>query len=158
MTTLTPNDAAPAFTLLDADETEVSLASFAGGSVVVYFYPSAMTPGCTIEAGDFEASRTQLAAAGYRVVGISPDETAKLARFRDRDSLKFALLSDPDRTVANAYGAYGTKVLYGKSVEGILRSTFVIDVDEHGDGVVRIAQYNVRAAGHVERLCQELGL
>ena len=156
MTTLTPNDAAPAFTLLDADGASVSLASFAGETVIVYFYPAAMTPGCTIEAGDFETARPQFAAAGYQVVGISPDNPSKLARFRDRDSLKFTLLSDPDRSVANAYGAFGTKVLYGKSIEGILRSTFVIDVDESGDGVVRIAQYNVRASGHVERLCREL--
>ena len=158
MTRLTPNDAAPPFTLLDADESPVSLADFAGGAVVVYFYPAAMTPGCAIEAADFESARPELAAAGYHLLGVSPDDPAKLTRFRDRDSLKFTLLSDPDKAVAVAYGAFGTKVLYGRSIEGVIRSTFVVDVDEGGAGTVRIALYNVRAKGHVDRLREELGL
>ena len=158
MTTLMPKDVAPAFTLPDADGAPVSLADFAGGPVIVYFYPSAMTPGCTIEAGDFEASRPELGAAGYRILGVSPDDPERLTRFRERDSLAFTLLSDPDHAVATSYGAFGTRVLYGRTVEGVLRSTFVIDVDEHGLGAVRLALYNVRANGHVQRLRQELGL
>ena len=156
--TLMPDDVAPSFTLFDADGASVSLADFAGSRVIVYFYPSAMTPGCTIEATDFEASRAELAAAGYRIIGVSPDAPERLARFRERDSLAFTLLSDPDHAVASAYGAFGTKVLYGRSIEGVLRSTFVIDVDSHGAGVVRLALHNVRATGHVERLRQQLGL
>jgi len=158
MTTLAAGDPAPDFSLPDADGQTVSLADFAGGRVIVYFYPAAMTPGCTIQAIDFTAAFADLSAAGYRVVGISPDAPAKLAKFRERDHIAFPLLSDADRATLNAYGAFGTKVMYGKSVEGVIRSTFVVDVDDAGRGTIALAQYNVRASGHVERLRAELGV
>jgi len=158
MTTLTTGDPAPGFSLPDADGNVVSLASYTGTRVIVYFYPAAMTPGCTIEAIDFTAALADFAAAGYRVVGISPDAPAKLARFRDRDHIAFPLLSDADRATLLAYGAFGTKVMYGKSMEGVIRSTFVVDVGPDGQGTIALAQYNVRASGHVQRLRQELGV
>lgn len=158
MPALQPGDTAPAFTLLDADQHPVSLSDFAGGRVIVYFFPAAMTPGCTTQAIDFDAAVSDLAAAGYQVVGISPDSPEKLARFREQESLGFALLADPDREVLKAYDAYGSKVLYGKQIEGVIRSTFVIDVDASGAGTIAIAQYNVRAAGHVAKLRRDLGI
>lgn len=158
MTQLQPGDAAPAFTLPDADSHPVSLADYAGERVIVYFFPAAMTPGCSLEAVDFDAAVGDLSAAGYRVVGISPDSPDKLAKFRARDDLHFPLLADTDREVLDAYGAFGQKMLYGKAVEGVIRSTFIVDVDEAGAGTVAVAQYNVRATGHVAKLRRELGV
>ena len=151
---LAPGDAAPDFTLPDADGNEVSLSSLRGQRVVVYFYPAAMTPGCTTQACDFRDSLASLAAAGVAVLGISPDGPAKLAKFRDRDGLTFPLLSDPDKTVLQAYGAYGEKMLYGKKSVGVIRSTFVVGPD----GKIQQAQYAVKATGHVARLRKELGV
>lgn len=155
---LQPDDTAPAFTLLDADSEEVSLADFAGQRVIVYFYPAAMTPGCTTQAIDFTANIGDLAAAGLQVIGISPDSPEKLAKFRERSDVAFPLLSDPDRSTLAAYGAYGEKMLYGKLVEGVIRSTFVVDVGADGVGTVAVAQYNVRAKGHVAKLRRDLGV
>lgn len=154
MTRLAAGDPAPIFTLADADGAPVSLQEFRGRKVVVYFYPAAMTPGCTKQACDFRDSLDSLAAAGYAVVGISPDPPAKLAKFRERDAVSFPLLSDPDRSTLQAYGAFGEKTMYGKTVTGVIRSTFV--VDEQGD--IALAQYNVRATGHVAKLRKDLGL
>ena len=151
---LAVGDVAPAFSLPDADGGTVSLADYAGRRVVVYFYPAAMTPGCTTQACDFRDSLSSLAAAGVAVVGISPDKPEKLAKFRDAEGLTFPLASDPSREVLTAYGAYGEKQLYGKTVTGVIRSTFVID--EHGK--VEHAFYNVKATGHVAKLRRDLGL
>jgi len=151
-TRLEPGEAAPDFTLPDADGNEVSLSSLRGQRVIIYFYPAAMTPGCTKQACDFRDSRKDLADAGYTVLGISPDKPAKLARFRDQDGLTFPLLSDPDRRVLTAYGAYGEKMLYGKQTVGVIRSTFVIDAD----GKIERAYYGVKATGHVARLRKDL--
>lgn len=153
-TRLSAGDPAPDFTLTDQDGTRVSLHDYSGRNVVVYFYPAAMTPGCTTEACDFRDNLNSLAAAGYQVIGVSKDDPATLAKFRDRDSLNFPLLSDPDLRVHRLYGAYGEKSLYGKTVTGVLRSTFVVD----GDGSIRLAQYNVKATGHVAALRKKLGL
>ncbi|HET6166999.1 MAG TPA: thioredoxin-dependent thiol peroxidase [Marmoricola sp.] len=151
---LVPGDAAPDFTLPTDDGGTVSLKDLRGRKVIVYFYPNAMTPGCTTQACDFTDSLSALEAAGYTVVGISPNDTAKLARFRERDHLTITLASDEDKSVMNAYGAYGEKKLYGKLVEGVIRSTFVIDET----GKVELAQYNVKATGHVAKLRRDLGL
>jgi peroxiredoxin Q/BCP len=151
---LEPGNEAPDFTLSDADGKQVSLSSLRGQQVIVYFYPAAMTPGCTKEACDFRDSIQSLAAAGVTVLGISPDAPAKLAKFRDRDKLNFPLLSDPGHEVEKAYGAYGEKVLYGKKSVGVIRSTFVVDPD----GKIARAYYNVKATGHVARLRQDLGI
>jgi thioredoxin-dependent peroxiredoxin len=153
-TRLVPGDAAPDFTLPDADGTEVSLSSLRGRRVIVYFYPAAMTPGCTKQACDFRDSLSSLAAAGFAVLGISPDAPPKLAKFRDRDGLTFPLLSDPGHAVLTAYGAWGEKMMYGKKSVGVIRSTFVIGPD----GTIERAQYGVKATGHVARLRQELGV
>ncbi|HSR83952.1 MAG TPA: thioredoxin-dependent thiol peroxidase [Streptosporangiaceae bacterium] len=150
---LAPGDAAPDFTLPDADGNEVSLSSLRGQRVIIYFYPAAMTPGCTKQACDFRDSLASLAAAGFAVVGISPDSPAKLAKFRARDGLNFPLLSDSKREVLEAYGAYGEKMLYGKPSVGVIRSTFVVGPD----GKIEQAQYGVKATGHVARLRKELG-
>jgi peroxiredoxin Q/BCP len=154
---LSPGDTAPDFTL-PTDTGSVSLGDLrarAGkGKVIVYFYPAAMTPGCTKQACDFTDSLDSLQAAGYEVVGISPDKPEKLAKFRERDSLTITLASDADRAVLAAYGAFGEKKLYGKVVEGVIRSTFVVDED----GKVALAQYNVKATGHVAKLRKDLGL
>ncbi|SDU82375.1 peroxiredoxin Q/BCP [Microlunatus sagamiharensis] len=158
MTRLDAGATAPAFTLPDADGRSVSLADYAGKRVIVYFYPAALTPGCTTQAVDFTAAINDLGAAGYDVIGISPDEQAKLAQFRERQSVAFPLLSDPAKEVLTAYGAFGEKLLYGKLVEGVIRSTFVVDVDAKGEGTVAVAQYNVRASGHVDKLKRELGV
>nr|NLI49326.1 thioredoxin-dependent thiol peroxidase [Propionibacterium sp.] len=158
MSKLQVGDPAPAFTLPDADGVPVSLADFAGRRVVVYFYPAALTPGCTTQAVDFTAAREQFDAAGLTVLGISPDAPAKLARFRTKHDLAVRLLSDADKDVLRAYGAYGLKKLYGKEIEGVIRSTFVIDVDAAGAGTIALAQYGVKATGHVDRLRRELGL
>jgi len=158
MTTLREHDTAPEFELLDATGTTWRLADFAGSKVIIYFYPAALTPGCTIEAVDFTTRRGAFADAGYAIVGISPDSPEKLARFVANKSLTVALLSDPDRTVIDAYGAWGTKMMYGKEMHGVIRSTFVVDVDGDGHGTVVKAMYNVKAAGHVERLARDLGV
>ena len=152
-TRLAPGDPAPDFTLLDADGKEVSLSSFRGQRVIVYFYPAALTPGCTKQACDFRDSRSELADAGYTVLGISPDAPAKLAKFRNKEGLTFPLLSDPSREVLKAYGAYGEKMMYGKTTVGVIRSTFVVDAD----GTVEKALYGVKATGHVARLRAEGG-
>ena len=149
---LTAGDAAPDFTLQDADGNPVSLASYRGQRVILYFYPAAMTPGCTTEACDFRDNMREFQSAGLAVIGISPDEPAKLARFRDKEGLTFPLLSDPDRQVLGAYGAYGEKTMYGRKTTGVIRSTFVVGAD----GRVEKAYYNVRASGHVERLRKDL--
>ncbi len=158
MATLSAGDSAPAFTLTDADGASVSLSDFAGHRVVVYFYPAALTPGCTTQAVDFTAAEPEFSAEGVEVLGISPDAPAKLGRFRDKHHLTVRLLSDPDKAVMKAYGAYGLKKLYGKEVEGVIRSTFVIDVDADGAGTIALAQYAVKATGHVARLRRELGI
>jgi peroxiredoxin Q/BCP len=155
-TRLADGDAAPAFSLPDADGQEVALADFAGQRVIVYFYPAAMTPGCTTQAVDFTAAMADLTAAGLHVIGVSPDTQEKLIQFRDQQSVSFPLLSDVDKTVLSAYGAYGEKLLYGKLIEGVIRSTFVIDVDAGGSGTVAVAQYNVKATGHVDKLKRDL--
>jgi peroxiredoxin Q/BCP len=154
MTRLEPGDTAPDFTLPDADGNEVSLSSYRGQQVIVYFYPAAMTPGCTKQACDFRDSLSDLAKQDVAVLGISPDAPAKLAKFRDKEGLTFPLLSDADRSVMQAYSAYGEKKLYGKVTVGVIRSTFVVD----GDGKIEKAQYGVKATGHVARLRAELGL
>jgi thioredoxin-dependent peroxiredoxin len=151
---LQPGDVAPDFTLPDADGNQVSLSSLRGKRVIVYFYPAAMTPGCTKEAIDFRNALPELTAAGVAVLGISPDKEPKLAKFRDRDELTFPLLSDTDTKVLQAYGAYGEKKLYGKTTVGVIRSTFVIDAD----GKIEKAYYNVKATGHVDRLRTDLAL
>ncbi|EWT06450.1 peroxiredoxin [Intrasporangium chromatireducens Q5-1] len=151
---LEPGDKAPAFDLPDDTGKTVSLSDFTGRKVIVYFYPAAMTPGCTTQACDFSDSLEALRRDGYEVVGISKDSPAKLATFRERDNLTIPLLSDEDLSVHRAYGAFGEKKLYGKTVEGVLRSTFV--VDEQGD--VTHALYNVKATGHVAKLRRDLGL
>ena len=132
----------------------MSLKDLRGQKVIVYFYPAAMTPGCTKQACDFTDSLDSLKAAGYEVVGISKDKPEKLAKFRERDSLTITLLSDPDQSVLKAWGAYGLKKLYGKEVEGVIRSTFVVDEK----GKIELAQYNVKATGHVAKLRKDLGL
>ena len=151
---LAPGDKAPAFTLPDDTGATVKLSDFAGRRVIVYFYPAAMTTGCTKQACDFEDNLVSLDSAGYAVVGISPDSPARLAQFREHDNLTFPLLSDPDRSVLAAYGAYGEKQLYGKTVVGVIRSTFVVDAK----GRIEVAQYGVRATGHVAKLRRDLGL
>jgi thioredoxin-dependent peroxiredoxin len=151
---LAPGDAAPDFTLPDDAGGTVSLASLRGQRVIVYFYPAAMTPGCTKQACDFRDSLESLSKAGFTVLGISPDKPEKLAKFREKEGLTFPLLSDPDHAVELAYGAYGEKKLYGKITVGVIRSTFVIDPE----GLVEKAQYAVKATGHVARLRAELGV
>ncbi|WP_067714903.1 thioredoxin-dependent thiol peroxidase [Nocardia yamanashiensis] len=151
---LSPGDTAPAFTLPDADGKEVSLSDYRGRKVIVYFYPAASTPGCTKQACDFRDSLGELNEAGLDVIGISPDKPAKLAKFRDNEGLTFPLLSDPDKEVLQAYGAFGEKTMYGKTVTGVIRSTFL--VDEHGK--IEVAQYNVRATGHVAKLRRDLSV
>lgn len=153
-TQLAAGDQAPAFSLPDADGNIVSLADYQGRQLIVYFYPAASTPGCTKQACDFRDNLSQLNEAGLDVVGISPDSPAKLAKFRDAEGLTFPLLSDPDRTVLTAWGAYGEKKMYGKTVHGVIRSTFVIDPT----GSVALAQYNVKATGHVAKLRRDLSL
>ena len=151
---LAPGDKAPAFTLADADGKKVSLADYKGRRVIVYFYPAASTPGCTKQACDFRDSLGELNGAGLDVVGISPDKPEKLAKFRDAEGLTFPLLSDPERKVLTAYGAFGEKKMYGKTVQGVIRSTFVVDEK----GKIAEAQYNVKATGHVAKLRRDLSV
>jgi peroxiredoxin Q/BCP len=147
-------DKAPAFSLPDADGNTVKLSDYKGRKVIVYFYPAASTPGCTKEACDFRDNLGELGDAGLDVVGISPDKPEKLAKFRDKEELNFPLLSDPDRTVLEAWGAYGEKTMYGKTVQGVIRSTFVVDEK----GQIEVAQYNIRATGHVAKLRRDLSV
>ncbi len=154
MTRLSPGDTAPDFTLGSDDGRRVSLADLRGRKVIVYFYPAAMTPGCSKQACDFTESLDAFQQAGYEVLGISPDKPEKLAKFRERDALTITLLSDPDKEVLSRYGAFGEKKMYGKTVQGVIRSTIVVDEQ----GKVQIAQYNVRATGHVAKLRRDVGL
>jgi len=149
---LEPGDQAPDFTLDTDTGDKVALGDLRGQRVVVYFYPAAMTPGCTTQACDFTDSLDALQAAGITVLGVSPDKPEKLAKFRERDALRIPLLSDPDKAVMKAYGAFGEKKMYGKVVEGVIRSTFVIDAD----GRIERVMYNVKATGHVAKLRREL--
>jgi peroxiredoxin Q/BCP len=151
-TRLQPGDTAPDFTLTDDTGASVSLADQTG-KVIVYFYPAAMTPGCTKQACDFSDSIDRLQTEGYTVLGISPDKPEKLATFRERDGLTIQLLSDPGKEVLTQWGAFGEKKLYGKVVQGVIRSTFVVE-----DGTITVAQYNVKATGHVAKLRKDLGL
>jgi peroxiredoxin Q/BCP len=154
MARLSPGDTAPDFTLPDADGKDVSLSNLRGHKVVVYFYPAAMTPGCTTQACDFRDNLNSLKSAGYSVLGVSPDKPEKLAKFRERDAVNFPLLSDTTKATLEAYGAFGEKTMYGKKVTGVIRSTFVVDED----GRIQVAQYNVKAKGHVAKLRRDLGL
>ncbi|MFI1095174.1 thioredoxin-dependent thiol peroxidase [Streptomyces sp. NPDC020917] len=153
-TRLAPGDTAPDFTLPDADGKPVSLADHRGRKTIVYFYPAALTPGCTKQACDFTDNLDVLAAAGYDVIGVSPDKPEKLAKFREKESLKVTLVSDPDRSVLDAYGAYGEKSSYGRTIMGVIRSTIVVDES----GKVAHAFYNVRATGHVAKLLRDLSV
>jgi len=154
MPRLAVGDTAPDFTLTSDTGEQVTLSDLRGKNVIVYFYPAAMTPGCTKQACDFTENLESLRGAGYEVVGISPDKPEKLAKFRERDALTLTLLSDPDKEVMTAWGAFGEKKLYGKVVTGVIRSTVVLDAD----GVVTLAQYNVKATGHVAKLRRDLKL
>ena len=147
-------DKAPAFSLSDADGNTVKLSDFRGRKVIVYFYPAASTPGCTKQACDFRDSLAQLNDAGLDVVGISPDKPEKLAKFRDSEGLTFPLLSDPERAVLTEWGAFGEKTMYGKTVQGVIRSTFVVDEK----GTIEVAQYNVKATGHVAKLRRDISV
>lgn len=151
---LKAGDLAPNFTLTDNTGTVRSLEDYRGKKVIIFFYPKAMTPGCTTEACDFRDSASSLQSAGYQVLGISPDPVSSLAKFKDRDQLTYPLLSDESRATLEAYGAFGEKQNYGKTVQGVIRSTFIID--EHG--VVQDALYNVKATGHVARIRKLVGL
>lgn len=153
-TRLEPGDVAPEFTLPDADGNPVSLASFRGRRVILYFYPAAMTPGCTTQANDFSSSLDDLVSAGVAVIGVSPDKPEKLRAFADNEGLTFPLLSDFDKSVMESYGAFGEKKLYGKLTVGVIRSTFVIG----SDGKIEKSFYNVKATGHVARVRKELGV
>lgn len=151
---LAVGDKAPAFSLPDADGSTVKLSDFRGRKVIVYFYPAASTPGCTKQACDFRDSLAELNEAGLDVIGVSPDKPEKLAKFRDAEGLTFPLLSDPDKKVLTAWGAFGEKSMYGKTVQGVIRSTFLVDEK----GVVEVAQYNVKATGHVAKLRRDLSV
>lgn len=154
MPRLAAGDTAPDFTLPTADGGSVTLSDLRGQHVVVYFYPAAGTPGCTTQACDFRDSLASLQGKGYRVVGVSPDDVPALARFVEAEDLTFPLASDTDRSVLEAWGAWGEKKLYGKTVTGVIRSTVVVDPE----GVVELAQYNVKATGHVAKLRRDLGI
>lgn len=145
---------APGFSLPDADGQTVKLSDYRGRKVIVYFYPAASTPGCTKQACDFRDSLAELNDAGLDVIGISPDKPDKLAKFRDKEGLTFPLLSDPDRKVLTAWGAFGEKTMYGKTVQGVIRSTFLVDET----GRIAVAQYNVKATGHVAKLRRDLSV
>jgi peroxiredoxin Q/BCP len=151
---LTAGDLAPDFTLPDAEGNQITLSDLRGRRVIVYFYPAASTPGCTTQACDFRDNLASFQAEGFTVLGISPDKPAKLANFAEKQSLDFPLLSDVDRSVLTTYGAYGEKKLYGKTMIGVIRSTFVVDAE----GRLELAQYGVKATGHVAKLRRDLGL
>ncbi|WP_406198855.1 thioredoxin-dependent thiol peroxidase [Kitasatospora sp. NBC_01560] len=149
---LQPGDTAPAFTLSDADGNQVSLADHLGRKVIVYFYPAALTPGCTKQACDFTDNLEVFAGAGYDILGISPDKPEKLGKFRETEDLKVTLLSDPDHAVLEAYAAFGEKQNYGRTYQGVIRSTVIVDEQ----GKVERALYNVKATGHVAKLLRDL--
>ncbi|MEV0039209.1 MULTISPECIES: thioredoxin-dependent thiol peroxidase [unclassified Streptomyces] len=151
---LKPGDTAPAFTLPDADGNDVSLADHKGRKVIVYFYPAALTPGCTKQACDFTDNLGLLADAGYDVIGVSPDKPEKLAKFREKENLKVTLVGDPAKGILESYGAFGEKQSYGRTVTGVIRSTIVVDEE----GKVEHAFYNVRATGHVAKIIKDLGI
>ncbi|WP_037358536.1 thioredoxin-dependent thiol peroxidase [Amycolatopsis orientalis] len=151
---LAVGDEAPEFTLPDSTGKNVSLSDFRGQAVVVYFYPAAGTPGCTKQACDFRDNLAELNDAGYQVLGISPDKPEKLAKFVEAEKLTFPLLSDVDKTVLTEWGAFGEKKNYGRIVQGVIRSTFVVDAE----GKIAKAAYNVRATGHVAKLIRDLGI
>ena len=151
---LVPGDKAPEITLVDQDQESISLTDYAGKKVILYFYPAAMTPGCTKQACDFRDSLAPLTQAGYVVLGVSKDSPEKLKKFEDKESLNFHLLSDPSLDVHHSYGAFGEKSMYGRTVQGVIRSTFVIDET----GTIELALYNVKATGHVSSLIKKLGL
>ncbi|WP_432161477.1 thioredoxin-dependent thiol peroxidase [Streptomyces sp. NRRL F-5630] len=151
---LQPGDPAPDFTLPDADGEEISLSAHRGRKVIVYFYPAALTPGCTKQACDFTDNLDLLAREGYDVIGVSPDKPEKLAKFREKEELRVTLVSDPSKAVMEEYGAFGEKKLYGKTVTGVIRSTIVVDEE----GKVERALYNVKATGHVAKIIRDLGL
>ncbi|WP_433340777.1 thioredoxin-dependent thiol peroxidase [Streptomyces sp. CA-253872] len=151
---LQPGDPAPDFTLPDADGKEISLSAHRGRKVIVYFYPAALTPGCTKQACDFTDNLDLLAGEGYDVIGVSPDKPEKLAKFREKENLRVTLVSDPSKAVMEEYGAFGEKKLYGKTVTGVIRSTIVVDEE----GKVERALYNVKATGHVAKIIRDLGL
>jgi thioredoxin-dependent peroxiredoxin len=151
---LAVGDTAPAFSLSDADGATVKLSDYKGRKVIVYFYPAASTPGCTKQACDFRDNIAELVSAGLDVIGVSPDKPEKLAKFRDAEKLTFPLLSDPERKVLTAWGAFGEKTMYGKTVQGVIRSTFVVDEK----GKIAVAQYNVKATGHVAKLRRDLSV
>ncbi len=154
MNQLNIGQTAPAFTLADADGVNIALEDYEGEQVIVYFYPKAATPGCTTEACDFRDNIKSLSAVGYQVIGISPDSSEDIKAFAEQEELNFPLLSDPGSTVAKAYGSYGEKTINGRTFEGTLRSTFVLD----GQHNVELAEYNVEADGHVARLRDTLGV
>lgn len=154
MSRLETGQQAPQWKLPDAQGEQVSLSDFAGRKLIIYFYPAAMTPGCTTQACDFRDNLGVLQSHGYAVVGISPDSPEKLATFTDQESLTFPVLADEDKSVLTAYGAWGEKKLYGKTVTGVIRSTIVVDEQ----GVVELAKYNVKATGHVAMLAKALGV
>lgn len=158
MTQLVDGDRAPALALPDADGTTVSLADHRDRTVVLYFYPAALTPGCTTQAVDFTEHAEAFADAGVDIIGVSPDTTDRLAEFREKKALRVRLLSDPGHEAIDAYGVWGERTIYGKKITGLIRSTFIIDVDAEGSGTVRRALYSVRAKGHVERIARELGI
>ena len=149
-----PGDEAPDFTLPTDTGEQVRLADLRGRKVIVYFYPAASTPGCTKQACDFRDSLAELNGEGLKVIGISPDKPAKLAKFRDKEELTFPLLSDEEKTTLQAWGAFGEKKNYGKVYEGVIRSTFLVDEE----GKIEVAQYNVRATGHVAKLRRDLAV
>ncbi|MGO1535284.1 MAG: thioredoxin-dependent thiol peroxidase [Yaniella sp.] len=151
---LSAGDTAPAFSLQNANGDTVSLTDYAGEKVIIYFYPKAMTPGCTTQACDFRDRLERFTADGYQILGVSPDPVDKLEKFTEKEDLNFPVLSDEDHAVAEAYGAWGEKKNYGKVYEGLIRSTIVVNEQ----GTVDVAQYNVRAKGHVDKLRRDLGL
>ncbi|MDR0416234.1 MAG: peroxiredoxin [Propionibacteriaceae bacterium] len=158
MAQLKLGDAAPDFALTDAAGKTVTLASYGPGKVIVYFYPAALTPGCTVQAIDFSAAAPAFAQAGYRIVGISPDDVPRLQQFTAKEHLHLTLLADPDHATCQAYGAWGSRVMWGKEVVGVIRSTFIVDVAADGEATVKEAMYGVRAAGHVEKLRHQLSV
>ncbi|MEJ6553452.1 thioredoxin-dependent thiol peroxidase [Microbacterium esteraromaticum] len=151
---LTPGVTAPDFALADAEGRTIALSDYRGRNVVVYFYPKAATPGCTTEACDFRDSLSALDAAGYAVIGVSPDSIDEIRSFAEAEHLTFPLLADSDAAVAKAWGVWGEKTVGERTFDGVIRSTFVLD----GDGIVQRAEYGVDAEGHVARLRTELGV
>jgi len=157
MAQLVRGDQAPDFRLQDSNGTWVSLADYAPGKVILYFYPAALTPTCTVQAVDFSAALTDFREAGYTILGVSPDDPGTLKTFIGRNNLSVTLLSDPSMSTIQAYGAWGERLMWGKTITGLIRSTFIIDVDGEGKGTIQEAEYSVRGTGHVDRLREKLG-